>query len=73
MVDELREVTVNGVRFLRADDVERWHRQLVRRAEIYDEAEERAAQLTEFLQHTLDEYAERMPSQWTAHARSVLA
>jgi hypothetical protein len=29
--------------------------------------------LREFVAHTLDEYGERMPSQWKAHARARLA
>ena len=51
MSDELREVNVNGVRFLRADDVERWHRGMVARAEEWDDLSERVeaveAQLAE--------------------------
>jgi len=29
--------------------------------------------LREFVAHTLDEYGERMPNQWKAHARARLA
>jgi hypothetical protein len=37
--DALREITVNGIRYLRADDVEEWHRQLVERSEELDRLE----------------------------------
>lgn len=47
MTDELREVTVNGVRFFQADDVERWHRGNVAKAEEWDELTERIEWLHE--------------------------
>lgn len=37
------------------------------------DAERRALAYQEFIAHTLDFYGERLPSQWKAHARAVLA
>lgn len=37
--DALREVTVNGVRYFHADDVERWHRDYIAAVERADEME----------------------------------
>lgn len=37
------------------------------------DAERRALAYQEFVAYTLDEFGERMPNQWKAHARAVLA
>ena len=49
MGDALREVTVNGVRYFQASDVERWHRGNVARAEEWDALSERVAELEDAL------------------------
>lgn len=71
--DVLRDVTVNGVRFVRADDA-RQRADLLRAANYRADAwEQEAIALREFVEHTLNEYRERMPDQWIAHARTLLA
>jgi hypothetical protein len=45
---------------------------MVHYSELLD-AERRATALQEFIAYTLDEFGERMSSQWKAHARSLLA
>lgn len=56
-----------------AEDVQ-WFYGVCRRVERETrmELEPRIATLREFVAHTLDEYGDRMPSQWKAHARAVL-
>jgi hypothetical protein len=45
MNEGLREVNVNGVRYFQADDVERWHRGNVAKAEEWDELSEQVETL----------------------------
>lgn len=49
--EHLREVNVNGVRYFQADDVERWHRGMVARAEEWDELSEQVETLEAQLAH----------------------
>lgn len=37
------------------------------------DAERRALAYQEFIAYTMDEFGERMPSQWKAHAKAVLS
>ncbi len=61
MSEALREVTVNGVRYFQASDVERWHRGVTAKAEEWDELSERveaAADTLRDIRAILDAYTD---------------
>lgn len=56
MSEGLREVTVNGVRYFQADDVERWHRGNVAKAEEWEALSERVERFEEALRLIAESY-----------------
>lgn len=74
MTDEMREITVNGVRYFNADDVERWHRDYVTSVERADALAEALREIAEGDVHGDARYSNWLDAleKVEVHARTAL-